>query len=245
MAEHPHEINRPLDWDSEFFGVTAYKTTMTCAADVDRLAEAYASQTGRTFYTAINVNNRNEINRKMTETFGKNLFLADINLSFWKSVGAERPLPETDGFTVTITNSLPYEPEVVRIAGNFIYSRFFNDTRLGEKRFDIYRSWVTNAFDQPDRYYVLARAQERVLGFILFSFNADQSVTIELLAVDEAYRGKHVGTVLMQHLERFLHTRRVEKYYVGTQVSNIAAINFYFHNGFQIYRVNSIYHLWK
>ena len=49
----------------------------------------------------------------------------------------------------------------------------------------------------------------------------------------------------IQEEYEYLKNLKVEKVYVGTQVSNIEAINFYFKNGFKIHKISSIYHIWK
>ena len=118
-------------------------------------------------------------------------------------------------------------------------------SNLGNQRFEIYKNWVKNAFNKEDKYYITAKESGKTIGFILFSFRDIRSVTIELIAINGEYRNQKIGTYLIKKLNEYLKNLKVEKVYVGTQVSNIEAINFYFKNGFKIHKISSIYHIWK
>ena len=68
--------------------------------------------------------------------------------------------------------------------------------------------------------------------------------TIELIAVDENYRGQRIGKTLIHTMEFFLHDKGIAKIKVGTQLDNTSALKFYTDNGFDYCHCNSVYHYW-
>lgn len=243
MGKYTNEVVKWLEWDTNFFGIDSYKCSIEKEDDYKCLCEFYQKQ-DNCFITAINVGNQNKFNLMMSKCFQPMVFLADINISFSKNVVVDEDV-DLDTIYFEVSNNYAYDENVVEIAGNFKYSRFFNDPNLGENRLEIYKNWVRNAFGKSEKYYVLAKENGKTIGFILFSFNDVSSATIELIAINNRYRNREIGSFLIKKLNAYLEKLAVKKIYVGTQVSNIEAINFYFKNGFKIHKVHSIYHIWK
>ncbi|MBO5239352.1 MAG: GNAT family N-acetyltransferase [Lachnospiraceae bacterium] len=232
-----------LEWDTDFFGIDSYKCTISEIEQLEKIVD-FVNDKDRLFFTVINQDNQNCINYKIPQLLGKYSFLADINMNLKKNI-EKHNLNLRDDITIEITNNLEPNEQVVSLAQNFKYSRFFNDERLGEQRFKLYHNWIANAFRKEDKYYVLAKVDEKIVGFILFSHNGNESVTIELTVVNKNYQSKGIGNYMFTALDNYLNGKGVPIVYVGTQVSNIAAINFYFKQGFKINKINSIYHIVK
>ena len=82
-----------------------------------------------------------------------------------------------------------------------------------------------------------------IQGFILFSIDKD-SGTLELVKVNERYRGEGVCSQLIKKIENYLLSENVTDAHVGTQVNNIAAINLYHKLGYREISRTSVYHWW-
>lgn len=232
----------PLDWDTEYFGVKSARVNLkgiiTEANQVLILDYCKAFE----FITIANVDNIKENNYWIGKK--TNAFLTDINIQFEKVV--ERKPDFVDKFT-EVHKAYPRNEKIVDIAKSaFVYSRFFNDPSLPEKQAkNIYFHWTECAFYQKSKYFAVANRDSEIAGYILLSVNEEEQVaTIELIAVDEKFRGKQIGKSLVFAIELFAYDNGLKKIKVGTQIDNISAIRFYISCGFQYVSCNSIYHLW-
>lgn len=232
-----------LDWDTDFFEVPSARAILKDDVLVeDRLAlKEYIDKFE--FVTITNVNN----NAYNNIWLGKETtaFLCDMNIQFIKDVNWALLSSKEVGEVYEAYSC--EKKRIIEIAKSaFSYSRFLNDPRLSkEKARNIYAHWVESAFNRPDRYFAISRKNGFISGFLLFSIdNKDTCSNIELIAVDEAYRGLKVGKTLVNTMQIFLHRKGIDKIKVGTQVDNVLAIRFYTTNGFQYINCNSVYHYW-
>jgi ribosomal protein S18 acetylase RimI-like enzyme len=82
-----------------------------------------------------------------------------------------------------------------------------------------------------------------LLGYILFKVT-NNICTIELIAVKSEYQNMKLGTKLLSFLNTHAIKNKISKIVVGTQISNLKAINFYIKNGFYVSETTDIYHWW-
>ena len=231
-----------LAWDTDYFSVNSAKVLLKdnlSEEDQDRVINYSESFD---FVTITNLGNRNQNNIWI----GKKLkaFLADMNIQFIKQVSND---PELLDDTINIYYSFPRNETVLQIAKKtFLYSRFFNDSGLpSQLAHNIYVHWTECAFDKPDKYFVIRKINDEIAGYLLFSINMDSSVaTMELMAVDDKFRGKSVGKSLTAGLESFAYKRGIRLIKVGTQADNVSAARFYTANGFKYESCSSVYHYW-
>lgn len=232
---------KPLTWDTEYFGVRSARVDLWETINEQAEKEILDFSRDYDFVTICNHENNSHNNHFLgTRT---SAFLADVNVQFIKDVKSD---PVREVKNVTITERMSPSERILAIASSaFRYSRFFNDPRLhAEKARGIYHQWVTNAFDKENKFFVMAHDNEDIQGFVLVSID-DATVVIELIAVDESYRGQHVGTRLLTAVETFAKKSGCSDIRVGTQVNNITAIRFYTVFGFRFSSVASLYHLWR
>lgn len=231
----------PLEWDTEFFGRKSAKIILS--NQVSRFEEKKIKLflEENNFITIVNENN-NYINNQWLGSNTK-AYLTDINIQFRKRLFKQSiDLNQS----VSIKNKVEINPTIMRIAKeSFSESRFFNDPMItDEKAAMLFNNWVSNSFNKEDKYFVVTQKNRLITGFILFSKDKE-SATIELIAVDENYRGEKIGRSMINHLEEYLIKDNILNLKVGTQVNNLKAINFYTKNGFRYDSNSSIYHLWK
>ncbi|MEH7116830.1 GNAT family N-acetyltransferase [Neobacillus vireti] len=231
-----------LEWDTEYFGVNSAKAILNGSVTKKDQDELLNYCKDYNFITITNINNNNHNNYWMSNI--KNLFLTDVNIQFEKELHFST---ECIDETTEINISYSKNEKVLNIAKNaFSFSRFFNDPFLESKKTqDIYLYWTECGFDKSDKYFVITKRENEIAGYMLFSINVeDRTSTIELIAVDDKFKGKKVGKSLVSGLESFLYRNNIKKIKVGTQVNNVAAANFYFSNGFRYVNCNSVYHYW-
>jgi len=230
-----------LEWDTEYFGIKSGRVNIFGKLGVNVKKEILDFCIEHDFITFYNYNNLREIN----EWIGNNTeaFLADLNIQFEKKITKNIEKPELD---ISIKNYLPYEKTIMVIAEeSFKYSRFFNDRKLPQNRAkNIYIKWTENSFEKENKYFTVAKIDNKIAGFIIFNFNSDIAV-IELIAVDKNYQGKKIGKQMLLKLEEFLEDKKVKILKVGTQVNNIEAVGFYSATGFKYVACNSVYHMWR
>lgn len=230
----------PLEWDTEYFGVSSARVNLSGIVEDGEQKEIIDFCKNYDFVTISNQNNIKENNYWIGNR--TNAFLVDINIQFLKDITGKKIYDEK----TYVANNLSRNEQIINIANkSFKYSRFFNDQNLPTKQANnIYTYWTECAFNQEDKYFVISEIEGNIAGYILFSFNEDISV-IELIAVDERYQGQRVGKTMINTLESYVIDKGNNKIKVGTQVDNIAAVQFYSAMGFMYVSCGSIYHLWR
>jgi ribosomal protein S18 acetylase RimI-like enzyme len=232
----------PLGWDTDYFGVRSGRVILRgviAPEDQDKIID-YCKHFE--FVTISNIGNIKENNcwiGKRTDAF-----LTDINIQFAKSVDKK---PDFIDDSTKTHSSYSRDERVIQIAQSaFQCSRFFNDPALPEKQaLNIYLHWTKCAFERSDKYFVIAKRNDEVAGYILFSVDQLTHIaTIELIAVDEKFRGQRVGKSLISEMQLFAYDNGIHNIKVGTQVDNVGAAQFYIACGFQYVSCSSVYHMW-
>lgn len=231
----------PLTWDTNYFGVRSARVNLSGIVDKKGQDEIIEFCKDFDLITISNNDNIKENNHWIGHR--TNAFLADINIQFVKTLTMKHSNKDEDTF---VMNCLSRNDQVVNIAKNsFNYSRFFNDPKLPQVLANnIYAHWTNCAFDKENKYFVISERDGNVAGYILFSIDEDCSV-IELIAVEERYKGQKVGKSLILKMESFIMDQGIMKIKVGTQVNNVIAAQFYDAMGFKYVSCGSVYHLWK
>lgn len=130
-------------------------------------------------------------------------------------------------------------PNVVKIAeksyrlGHF-HSNFEIDSQKADK---LYGEWVKNRFFQGEKLYIY-KEQEIIKGFLLVK-ERETEATIDLISVEENFRGEKIGKKLIQN---FFNQNLYKKSYVGTQVTNMGAIKLYESMGYKIEKFTHVFH---
>lgn len=240
QKNNKYEIKK-LEWDTDFFGVNSAKVILNNdinKKDIDEIIK-YLKDNNYVFITIQNRNNNDNNNYILKDL--NNIFIADVNIQFTKKIDVN--IKNDVDNKISIQNNVPYIEDIEKIAStSFIYSRFTNDKNLrnGDK---VYCKWVSNSFQNQDKYFALYKENNNITGFLLFSLE-NESLVIELIAVDSKLKHKGIGKKLINSIEVFSKNNNIKNINVGTQVNNINAQNFYINCGFKHKENHSIYHLW-
>lgn len=232
----------PLNWDTDYFGIKSAKVILKDIVSEAEQCEIINRCNEFDFVTITNLNNHNKNNIWIGEK--TDAFLTDLNIQFIKHVN--NGLNSFDQYTYT-NNSFPRNEKILKIAQNaFTTSRFYNDPYLPkEQAKNIYVHWTECAFNKAEKYFIVTEKQSEIVGYLLFSINFKSCFAIiELIAVDDAFRGQNIGKTLIAGIEDFIYKKGIRSIKVGTQVDNVSAIRFYNACGFQYVSCNSIYHYW-
>ncbi|RLQ86721.1 GNAT family N-acetyltransferase [Planomicrobium sp. Y74] len=228
-----------LAWDTNYFGVKSAKITIYNPLNKIEFEELVASTQDYEFVVINNTNNHPANNVLIGSH--SDAFLVDINIQFEMEVSFNNA-----EIYYCAQNNFQVNKAISEISNkSFNYSRFFNDPNLDPSLSGkIYFNWVNNSFNNPDKFFVVAKEDEETLGFLLFSIKENKNIVIELISLNEKAQGKGIGTKLLKSLHYYCLEEKLEKIHVGTQIDNLQAINFYQKKGFNLISKTSIYHYW-
>ena len=167
---------------------------------------------------------------KFLEQRGFNLI--DTNVTFVKSVMPARNLTGKGTVRFTVPED---RDQVVALARNsFIYSRFHLDSAFSREEADTLRAeWVKNYYvGKRGDAMVVAEAEGVIAGFLLLIHGKDDSLIIDLIAVDEKHRRKGIARDMITYAES--QSRGFRRISVGTQLANLPSIKLYEGMGFKL-----------
>ena len=121
----------------------------------------------------------------------------------------------------------------------FLESRFYNDPFFSRKEADnLYQTWIENSVRGQNADIVLCVPN---IGFVTCKKSYKNLGEIILIGLKKEYKGKGIGTDLMEEAIRWFKTQNVKLVSVRTQLRNINAINFYLKLGFYIKEYDIIF----
>lgn len=227
-----------LRWDTEYFGIPCGRAQLMDCEDMASI-QALCDESRAYRFICLSNPNCNAANSRLLAEY-TNAFVADTNIQFLKT-----------GLTPSVSplearNWTPYKEDVIELARTtFRHSRFFADSRLAVCGGDaIYAEWVKNAFEREEKYFILAKEENRTMGFVLFHFE-EKAIVIELIAVAQSEQGMGTGKALWNAVEMAAIKKGLDTVQVGTQATNQQAMNFYIKMGCRIGIVSQIYHMWR
>ncbi|MDF2596159.1 MAG: hypothetical protein K0R69_2500 [Clostridia bacterium] len=226
-------------WDDQYFNLSTARVTLTQELAVTEQKELI--ENSKRFDLVVIDNSKCIPENDRILSALKNNYLCDIQVRFQlvpEGIHISQPA------NVSIENSMSQSKEILDISRTaYRYSRFKVDKFLDQQKSqDIYIRWCEDAFNRPDKYFVVYKKDERIEGYILF--HIDEALMIELVAVREGSQGSGIGGKMIQELIRFYRQKDIGEIRVGTQAHNKEAIGFYQKHGFKLQEVRTIYHYW-
>lgn len=243
----------PLEWESTHFGIRAAQLE---DPNRDDAALAAALRHARTLGMQLVVwpaSSERHVSETLCGALGG--LLADRKATF------VRPLADSDDFdrTTTITHEaiMPFTAtaassdllELAVAAGE--HSRFRVDRHFSPERFEaMYHLWIERSVNGQlaDAVFVAPLRGndglgDRLAGMITLA-ESKGTADICLLAVSPAARRRGVATGLLCAAHRWMRTRGAHSARVVTQLANAPACKFYERAGYELTRVENIYHFW-
>ncbi len=136
------------------------------------------------------------------------------------------------------------EPLAQLAATGFPWARFAQDPRLGpEVCGQVKQAWLGNFFrGRRGQALLVAELDRRPAGFVLLLKNG-QTLTVDLIAVDERSRGKGLGRDLLAAAQDWGEQAGCREICAGTQLVNQASLALYQSAGFRLISGGHVYHL--
>jgi len=175
---------------------------------------------------------------KLIEQLGFNLI--DTNIVFDKPISSN---PTIMGHCAVRFAMPDDEAQTVEVARqNFIYSRFHLDSAIsGEVAHTIKAEWVRNYFlGKRGQQMVVAVVDGAIAGFLQLLYRSDKTLTIDLIAVDQAQRRKFIASDMIAYAET--HCGQFKQIRVGTQIANVPSLRLYEKIGFRVAEAQYVFH---
>ena len=128
-------------------------------------------------------------------------------------------------------------------------TRFHYDINIAKEKADLlWISYIKNYKPSPLNHFFIANHDDNTIGAILVNesdnkINDKNQAFIFFVSVLKPFRGKNIGSKLIQHTVNYFKTSEIA---TGTQAKNIKAMNFYIKNGFSIVKsTKTVLHRWS
>ncbi|UTE73405.1 GNAT family N-acetyltransferase [Rossellomorea marisflavi] len=228
-----------LSWDSEFFGVSSAKATLHKKIEIPLWNNLKTRFKDYQFISIINMNS----DSSNAQFIGRytSAFLIDVNIQFKKDLKSFNELPPH----ISIQQMKEENQQIVDLA-EFDHSKFTEDPNLAIRGgAQVYKNWISNSFNKQGKFFAVSKdTNSKINGFTLFSFSNGYCI-VELIAVSKENTKRRVGTSLFNAVESVAFKNGYKHLKVGTQIRNIAAINFYHKMGCKQEECNQVFHLWN
>lgn len=124
-------------------------------------------------------------------------------------------------------------------------SRFFKDLNFDRIKCEkLYEKWIYRDFETGNILGYYPDEKEIVKGYISFSMESVDVVRIGLIAVEDDYRGRGIGSALLNKTIATSKELNAKKLIVVTQGTNTNALRLYEKAGFRISDVKLWFHRW-
>lgn len=127
------------------------------------------------------------------------------------------------------------------------YSRFNHDKNFINNEFNrMYKTWLDKSLNKEIAFKVLISLEDGIItGFVTLKEKNNICSQIGLIAVNNKFQGKRIGTKLIKECEILSLKCGYKELEVVTQYGNEAARGLYEKNGFKVSKELFIYHHWN
>jgi dTDP-4-amino-4,6-dideoxy-D-galactose acyltransferase len=227
-----------LSWDTDFFGYKVGKVT-NLETDIFLVLSEAKKQNYKLLYASLNPNNILQ-NKIYIENNG---FLADQKITFLQNIPNDIKISENK--TELYENTEINQNLISLALQSGIYSRFKIDKNFKNQEFErLYTTWIENSVKKEIAQKVIIQKENNQIIALLTLGIKNKRADIGILAVDTHCRGKKVGKNLIERAffeSNLLNQNLIQ---VVTQKANQEACCFYQKMGFQIEKIENIYHFW-
>jgi dTDP-4-amino-4,6-dideoxy-D-galactose acyltransferase len=127
-----------------------------------------------------------------------------------------------------------------------IFSRFNTDKNFNNHEFErLYKEWLVNSVNKKIAFKTLISLSGSEITGLTTMGKKDNYADIGLVAVDQSYRGKGIGTDLIKFADNIAFELKFETIKVVTQLQNRGACRLYEKCNFKIDRITNVYHYWQ
>jgi len=238
IVENEYYSLNKLEWDTINLDINTYELVLKKELTGDIKIEIKKMLSENSLVYIKNSTN----NRENSKFIGENTkaVLYDTNVTFTYDCTGDKDF-DLKEYNYFIRKSLNITSEDFT---HFDYSRFAKDLELSKRmKNDIYTEWISNSSNKENKFFITVESNQDVMGYILCRVDRFDYI-IELISVKMMYQNMRIGSGLMEFLKKVAVTNNISKIVVGTQISNIKAMNFYIKNEFFVSSTIDIYHWW-
>lgn len=240
---------RHLKWDTGFFGVRSFcldASGLKIKRNSPEFRDKVRASLPDTFVTAkIPLNCKKGLIDFLFGT-GFEFINVEITLQF---AGKMACAPHRNLSGIIIEKAKRVPSDAYLLGREFCFTRFHSDKNISRRKADlVWVNYIKNFNLNSSRHLFTARAKDMTVGgiFVEKAVKGRETITrLSSVSVKRACRDKGVGTSLLKcALEWCRRNSRV--ILVGTQLDNVAALDFYIKNGFsKIYDTRLVLHRWS
>lgn len=225
---------KKLAWDSDFFELNVGEFTST---NQDKLSiNSYV-------FDLIYI--KSDVDFRLTES-NFTVSNEEVKLVFSKKIKEKNSIDSENIFNVYELENLQINDLYALAFLSGKYSRFNMDPNISSQRFrELYVQWINNTMNKSFNDYCWVYKQENQIVAMLTFRNVNNYSQIGLIAVDEKFKGKGIGSKLLQNAENYCLNNNIYELRIPTQQENISACNFYRKNGYEIIDASIIKHAWR
>ncbi|MEI6609645.1 MAG: GNAT family N-acetyltransferase [Deltaproteobacteria bacterium] len=173
-------------------------------------------------------------------------YLADKKFTFAKKLVGLSNQPGISAYNTVPYPSLEADSALIKLAlKSGSYSRFRLDPTFPREMYEkLYTCWIARAVSKEIAWEVLVvKDYDDYLGVITLG-SKDNQGSIGMAAVAQHARGKGIGKVLLADADILLAERGYSFVQVVTQKRNFGACRLYESCGYQIDKIENVFHFW-
>ncbi len=233
-------------WDTQHFGypVASISNSELDSAALARLLQAAQKQHYQLVYWA-SCDELDQSELCLREYRGT---LIDRKTTYAKTI-LPNPVPPNDGkYQIIEWQAGKHSDELIELgvaAG--LCSRFALDPRIAPEKFRaLYEIWMRRSIARELSDIVLVVQEHGAnipLGMVTISMKGELG-QIGLISVSEQQRGRGLGQRLIEASDRWMLDHGAKTAQVVTQLQNVAACRLYENGGYQIEKIEYLYHFW-
>lgn len=224
-----------LNWDSAFFGYPVGRVDMNSIGSFDFTGLHKDLMKYKLVYI---------FSKKELANLPDSIHLVDKKVVFKKLTNQYKA---SNDFSKIHSFSGPINDELKTLAlESGIYSRFRVDQNFRDHEFErLYERWITESITRNNAFDVFVYKEcERFAGFITLG-EKNEIADIGLVAVSEQFRGRKIGSLLVDFATGAANELGYSEIQVVTQLQNLAAVKLYEGTGFRLNDLTYIYHYWN
>jgi len=226
-----------LEWDTFFFGFKVGKIRADSISSTDLKISLNSLKEKR--YTLVYLFLNKEIEYKLSSY---TLKLVDKKITYVKKISPKQlDIKDIKKYELDYPNK-----NLIDLAiESGIYSRFNTDKNIKKEKFqELYKQWITNSVNKKIAKEVLTYNEgEDIAGMITLGEKNNKG-DIGIIAVNKNNRGKKIASKLINSAELYFEKQAYSEIQVVTQGDNKPACKLYEKNGFEIAKIQYVYHAW-
>lgn len=245
MSDYNLPTIQILDWDSKTFGYIVAKLNLLNYENAINIVDIKSQAKNlniKLLYIFTNPQNKSQdtILKNSEARFVDNKveYTLDINEA------KQKDLSSSNFTELTITNLNDYLYDIALEAGK--HSRYNIDDNFKNGEFEsLYRVWLEKSLSKEIAFISIGILKnEKVEGLVTLGKKDEQTANIGLIAINQNYQNKGLGSQLIGKCIEICKERNFENLTVTTQGLNKSACTFYEKNGFKKTAESNIFHLW-